>query len=96
MGYAGALKHLELTEQGRPKSLKAGLVSFALRSKVEAELDLLQEQGILEETQHSDWTTQLVLVRIKDGNLRPCSDYRRTVNEATKGRLTSYPQQRTS
>lgn len=62
---------------------------FALRSAVEAELDRLEAQGILEPTQHSEWATPLVLVRKSDGQLRLCGDYRSTMNAATQ--KAAYP-----
>lgn len=53
---------------------------FALRPAVEAELDPLEKQGTLESTQHSEWTTPLVLVRKGNGQLCLCSNYSSTVN----------------
>lgn len=88
-GNNGPPVTLELREDATPKFLKARSVPFALRTSVENELDRLQEQGIIEPTQHSEWATPLVVVRKKNGTLRLCGDYRSTVNLATKA--SSYP-----
>lgn len=83
-GHIGPAVQLDLVEGAKPKFLKARPVPFALRSAVEAELDRLQSQGIIEPAQHSDWATPLVLVRKKNGSLRICGDYRCTVNQVSK------------
>lgn len=88
-GHIGPAVQLDLVEGAKPKFLKARPVPFALRSAVEAELDRLQSQGIIEPAQHSDWATPLVLVRKKNGSLRICGDYRCTVNQVSK--KTDYP-----
>ncbi|XP_077520001.1 uncharacterized protein LOC144129806 [Amblyomma americanum] len=69
--------------------LKARPVPFALRASVEKELDKLEQQGVIEPTQHSQWATPLVVVRKENGAIRLCGDYRSTVNLATKA--SSYP-----
>lgn len=88
-GYTGPPVHLELEEGAPPKFCKARPVPLALRSAVTDELQQLQNQGIIEPVQHSEWATPLVLVRKKSGAIRLCGDYRSTVNAASK--KASYP-----
>lgn len=87
--YKGPAVGLELQETVTPKFLKARTVPFALKPLVEAELQRLTDQGVLEPTQHSEWATPVVVVRKKDGTIRLCGDYRSTINAVT--RKAAYP-----
>ncbi|XP_077520040.1 uncharacterized protein LOC144129845 [Amblyomma americanum] len=88
-GNEGPPVTLELLGNAQPKFLKARPVPFALRTSVEKELDKLEQQGVIEPTQHSQWATPLVVVRKKNGTICLCGDYWSTVNLATKA--SSYP-----
>lgn len=63
-----------------PKCLKARPVPYAIKPKVEAELDRLVESGVLEQVRTSEWATPIVPVVKKDGSLRICGDFKVTVN----------------
>ena len=78
----GINAHLNLKENAQPKFLKARSVPFALRPKIESELDRLQEQGVISPVKHSDWATPIVPALKKNGSVRICGDYRVTVNPA--------------
>ena len=54
---------------------------FALRTKVEKELDRLRADGIIQPTQFSDWAAPIVPVMKGDGNVRICGDYKVTINK---------------
>ena len=56
---------------------------------MEAELERLQSQGIIEPVQFSDWAAPIVPVPKSDGNIRICGDYKVTINRAAK--LDKYP-----
>ena len=62
---------------------------FALKDKVEAELERLEREGIIEPVQSAEWAAPIVPVVKDDGSVRICGDYRMTVNQAS--RLDSYP-----
>ena len=64
-------------------------VPFALRQKVEEELERLQTLGVIKPIQFSDWAAPIVPVLKSDGKVRICGDYRVTVNKAA--RLDKYP-----
>ena len=49
-------------------------------ARVDAELDRLQEEGILQPVKESRWAAPIVVVRKSDGNIRICGDYKVTVN----------------
>ncbi len=57
-------------------------VPLGIREKVKAELDTLEEQGIIERCD-SCWASPLVPVRKPDGSIRLCVDYRK-VNAITR------------
>ena len=73
-----------------PKFYKARTVPYALREKVEAELQRLQEEGTLEPVEIADWAAPIVPVLKSDkSSVRICEDFRLTVNPVSK--LDTYP-----
>ena len=73
-----------------PRYCKARPVPYAMRDKVEAEHQRLQEQGVIEPVTHADWAAPVVAVLKKDREtVRLCGDYKQTVNRAVK--LDRYP-----
>ena len=62
---------------------------YALRTKVEQELDRLEKFGIIELVQFSEWAAPIVPVVKRDGAIRVCGDYKLTANQASK--LDTYP-----
>ena len=79
--------HIDKEEQ--PRFFKARQVPFAIRGKVEEELDRLQLLGVIQLVQFSDWAAPIVPVMKSDGHVRICGDYKVTVNRAEK--LDQYP-----
>ena len=74
----------------KPRFCKARTVPYALREKVEQELDRLTKEGIIEPIQFADWAAPIVPVMKKDGtSLRICGDFKVTVNQVSK--LDKYP-----
>ena len=59
-------------------------VPFALRGKVEEELEQLQALDMIQPVQFSDWGAPIVPVMKPDGLIRICGDYKMTVNRAAK------------
>ena len=72
-----------------PKLCKARTVPYAMRERVEAELERLEAAGIIEAVRYSDWATPIVPILKKDGSIRICGDYKITVNRVAK--IDSYP-----
>jgi hypothetical protein len=72
--YKGEPARLELKENAVPKFLKPRPIPFALRSKVEAEIDRLVAEGILSPVNNSEWGSPVVPVIKKSGELRLCAD----------------------
>ena len=74
----------------QPKYCKARSVPYAMRGKVEEELERLVSEGIIEPVQFADWAAPIVPVVKSDGkSLRICGDFKLTVNQASK--LDRYP-----
>ena len=55
---------------------------YALREKVEAELERLLQAGVIEPVRSADWAAPIVPVMKRDGRVRICGDYKMTVNLA--------------
>ncbi|XP_072389574.1 uncharacterized protein [Diabrotica undecimpunctata] len=68
---------------------KARPVAFALRPKVEAELESLVDQGVLQKVEFSDWATPIVPVVKHNGNIRICGDFKITLNPCIE--VDEYP-----
>ncbi|CAL9702513.1 unnamed protein product [Knipowitschia caucasica] len=72
-----------------PKFHKARALPFAMKEKVDKELERLEKDGVISPVKHSEWAAPVVPVTKKDGGLRLCGDYKVTVNLATN--TETYP-----
>eukprot|EP00117_Sycon_ciliatum_P022254 scpid40727/ scgid6197/ Uncharacterized protein K02A2.6 len=52
-----------------------------MREKVDAELDRLEREGIIEPVQQADWASPVVVVRKKNDTIRLCADFKVTLNK---------------
>ena len=68
---------------------KPRAVPYALKAKIEKELDRLIQQGVIEPIEFSEWAAPIVPVLKKDGSIRICGDYKVTINQASQ--VDSYP-----
>ena len=88
LGPEGELGHTSLSEHtidtgdARPIKQPPRRVPLAQKTVVEAEINTMLKQGIIE-TSDSAWSSPVVLVTKKDGGVRFCVDYRR-LNNVTK------------
>ncbi|XP_064389221.1 uncharacterized protein K02A2.6-like [Halichondria panicea] len=80
---------LQVEQDATPTFCKARKVPYALREKVENELNRLEANGIIEPVKFSNWAAPVVPVLKPDGSIRICGDYKQTVNKAAK--LDPYP-----
>ncbi|XP_060110491.1 uncharacterized protein K02A2.6-like, partial [Heteronotia binoei] len=87
--YKGPAISLPLDPTVRPIRLKARRVPFALKPKIEAELDRLTAQGVLEPVEYATWETPIVTPVKPNGEVRICADYKCTINRALQDNL--YP-----
>lgn len=87
--YRGQPVAIHLKKGATPTFLKARPVPFAIKERVEKEIDRLEHEGVLKPTSYSEWATPVVPIIKKSGEIRLCGDYRSTVNEATES--DTYP-----
>ena len=85
----GTTATIHVPPQSQPKFYKARPLPYALKEKVEKELERLQAAGVISPIQFSDWAAPIVPVVKTDGNIRICGDYSVTVNTVSK--LDNYP-----
>ncbi|XP_044155518.1 uncharacterized protein K02A2.6-like [Bufo gargarizans] len=71
------MAHLLLKPGATPRFCKA---RFALREKVEAELDHLLAEKIITKVDRSEWASPIVPVKKKNGDIRICGDFRVALN----------------
>jgi len=73
-----------------PKYCKARPVPYAMQPKVEAELERLENEGIIKPVHFADWAAPIVPVLKSDKkSVRICGDFKLTVNKASQ--LDKYP-----
>ncbi|KAL0268628.1 UNVERIFIED_CONTAM: hypothetical protein PYX00_010487 [Menopon gallinae] len=72
---------LHLREGSTPKYCQARPVPYAIKEKIEKEIDRLVEEGILSPVESSEWATPIVPVLKKDNTVRLCGSYDVTLNK---------------
>ena len=96
-GELGCLKNFKVNipvpEGVQPKFCKTRPVPYAMKSRVEEELDRLEKQGVWQRVKYSKWAAPMVPV-LKDprdptGPIRICGDYKQTVNKVAP--VDTYP-----
>ncbi|XP_058045134.1 uncharacterized protein K02A2.6-like [Ahaetulla prasina] len=87
--YKGTPISFNLDPQVAPIRLKARRVPFALKPRIDRELDKLVNQGILVPVDHAKWETPIVTPVKPDGSVRICADYKATLNKALQ--KSAYP-----
>ena len=80
---------IEVDPTVSPKFCKARPVPYAVREKIDKEIDRLLKEGIITPVTSSPWAAPIVPVEKSDAKLRLCGDYKLTVNRAA--RLDTYP-----
>ncbi|GFW10759.1 uncharacterized protein K02A2.6 [Trichonephila clavipes] len=71
---------LKLRHGVKPIFCRVRTVPFALKGRVENEIDRLEKEGIIEKVDRSEWATPVVPVVKSDGSIRLCADYSVTLN----------------
>ena len=66
-----------------PQFYKARSVPFALREKIETELDHLVAEGVIAPVESCKWAAPIVPVMKQDGQVRICGDSELTAYPAT-------------
>eukprot|EP00731_Ephydatia_muelleri_P000822 Em0001g822a len=84
----GTLVKIHVNETATPLFFKPRAVPYAVREKVEKELERLEKLGVIEAIQYSEWAAPVPVVKC-DGSIRLCGDYKLTVNRVAN--LECYP-----
>ncbi|GBN29580.1 hypothetical protein AVEN_119819-1 [Araneus ventricosus] len=72
---------LKLRDGAKPSYTPKRNVPYALRVKVDKELDSLEAGGIISKSITSDWGSPLVVIPKGVGTIRLCEDYKAGVND---------------
>ena len=80
----GTTAKFAVDKNARPCFCNFRSIPFALRNRVEQELDHLQKAGVIEPIQFSDWAASIVPVIKPNGSIRICGDFKLTVNKVAK------------
>ena len=80
---------IHVDKEAQPKFFKARPLPYALKDKVEHELERLVNDGVIEPVQFSEWAAPIVPIVKGDKSIRICGDYKMTVNRVS--RVDSYP-----
>ncbi|KAG6451048.1 hypothetical protein O3G_MSEX006918 [Manduca sexta] len=78
--YSGGPVQLCVRPGAQPVFSRARPVPYAMRTRVDAELDAMLRAGVIEPVERSDWASPLVIARKSDGGIRLCADYKVTLN----------------
>ena len=79
--HKGMKVNIHVKDDATPRFHKARPVPYAMKEKVEDELKRLQETGIIEPVQFSEWAAPIVPVLKSNGQIRICGDYKVTINQ---------------
>ena len=60
-----------------------------IRGAIEKDLERLENLGVIEKINYSDWAAPIVPVPKADGSIRICGDYKVTINPALQ--VNQYP-----
>ena len=71
---------LHVKQNSRPVAVAARHVPYALKPRVEQEIERLHNLGHLERVEASEWATPIVPVLKGNGKVRICGDFKITVN----------------
>ena len=87
--FKGITVDIDVSSQVQPKFYKARSVPFALKGKIEQELEHLLAQGVISPVKSAKCAAPIFPVLKKNGNVRICGDYKLTANISAS--VDAYP-----
>ena len=82
-----------IDESVKPVFCKARPLPYAIKDKVEKELDSMVEKEILSPVSYAEWAAPIVPIQKQNGGIRICGDFKGTVNKCSEN--YKYPIPRT-
>ncbi|XP_064645931.1 uncharacterized protein K02A2.6-like [Lineus longissimus] len=83
--------HIRMKADAKPVFYDARRVPYAIKDRVETELDKLEKNRVLEKIDHSEWASPIVVVPKADKTVRICGDYKVTINLTVEDEQISLP-----
>ncbi len=85
----GLQAKIHISPEAVPRFFRPRSVPYAMRTKVDDELNSLQKEHVIRPVKYSEWAAPVVPILKTDGSIRLCGDYKLTVNRAAS--LEQYP-----
>ncbi|RXN33535.1 putative protein K02A2.6-like protein [Labeo rohita] len=85
----GTTATLHVPNDASPRFYRPRSVPYALKTKVEEEINRLLRDKIISPVKYSEWAAPVVPILKPDGSIRLCGDYKLTVNRVST--LEQYP-----
>ena len=85
----GTKATIHVKHDAPPRFFRPRSVPFAMRAKIDEEIDRLLKEGIISPVKYAEWAAPVVPLLKPTGNIRLCGDYKLTVN--TVASLEQYP-----
>uniref|UniRef100_A0A3B3B4L9 Gypsy retrotransposon integrase-like protein 1 n=1 Tax=Oryzias melastigma TaxID=30732 RepID=A0A3B3B4L9_ORYME len=85
----GTKATVRVKSDASPRFFRPRSVPFAMRAKVDEEIDRLLRENIISPVKYSEWAAPVVPILKPTGTVRLCGDYKLTVN--TVASLEQYP-----
>ena len=90
-GMKGLVAHITMKSGAKPIFVKSRRVPYAVKEKVEQELDKLERHGVIKKTDKSSWASPIVVVPKSDNTVRICGDYKATINQSVEDKQYVLP-----
>ena len=78
---SGCEATIYLQDGAVPKCIPARPVPYALRSKVDNELDRWEREGVIHKIEFAEWASPIVFVKKKNGDVRLCADFKVSISK---------------
>ena len=72
---------IRLRSDANPKCVPSRPVPYAIRPLVDRELDRLEKDGIVKKVDSAEWSSPIVVVHKKNGEIRLCADFKVSINK---------------
>lgn len=80
----GVAAKIYIKPDARPRYYRPQNVPYVLREKVNAAIEKLETDSVIEAVRHSDWATLIVPILKNNSSIRLCGDYKVMVNQVAK------------